>query len=225
MSNSNPGVRRPIDVRGLLLTVAAAAGLPFSSFGAEPQLPTVYSAAVETMQPGGPLVSRKIDRDGPRVTVERSTSLPFQAHGRQSPTPSTRVYYNLDFRRWFSTDLNYGPSISPNLPISSSPNCRAGTFDGTWGDPFIQSARLLSAVNQRSPSQTGTATLNGFSTRILETSTGNQKMKIWLDDATHGLVVRADIDGRTVFNVKRLTLAEPKASSFVPPTYCDFAAH
>lgn len=101
-----------------------------------------------------------------------------------------RVYYNLDTHKWFATDPNEGPSTALDRPASVSPNCRTGTFQKLWDDPFERSARLTQEFSRQNPLETGTATLNGFSTRVLESATSAGKTKIWLD-TKYGIIVKA----------------------------------
>jgi len=183
--------------------------------------PKAYTAVTMRNSMKGPIVEAKIYRDGSKAVVDRTVLLPPSAPS--SPGSSrARTYYGLDTHQWFRTDLNLGPSRYADQPFSASPNCTTGTFSDGWGDPFEESARLMREVNKRNPQQIGTEMVNGFRTRVLE-STGSDKIKVWLD-TRYGLVIKAESGGRTIFEAKKLTVAEPKASLLTVPPYCEFAA-
>ena len=78
-------------------------------------------------------------------------------------------------------------------------------------------------IDKLSPREIGTAMVNGFSTRVLESTTGPTKMKVWLD-TRYGLMSQAEERGRLIYEVKHPTVASPPASFFAVPSYCAYAA-
>lgn len=146
-----------------------------------------------------------------------------------NPTPRSRsvashsrAFYDLESGRVLTTDLNQGPAIPASHTPISSPNCRASTFTGAWGDPFERSAQLLQGFEQQSPRETGTQVLNGFTTRVSESTAGRGKVKVWVE-TTYGMIVRVEVDGQPQMDVKRLDVARPPESRFVAPAYCAYA--
>jgi hypothetical protein len=187
--------------------------------------PTAYSAEMlVTFKNSQVIFGMKIYRDGAKMMVEqfRDTPDPIEAWLPTVPPSRSRVYYNLDTHKWFSTDPDTNPSTVPGRPVTVSPNCRTGTFRNFWDDPFDRSAQLMEEFNRQNPIETGTTALNGFSTRILVSRTGATKMKIWLD-TKYGLIVKAESQGRLLFELKKLTVEQPKASLLIDPPYCAFA--
>ncbi len=205
-----------------LVTLVTAAGAPAQS--APP--PTAYSATMLVTLTSGPAVyGKKVYRDGARMMVEQFEDAPNPIGAFLAPTVQahrSRVYYNLDTRKWFGTDANEGPSTALDMPASVSLNCRTGTFQTLWDDPFEHSAKLMEEFNRQNPVETGNATLNGFSTRILESTTGAGKTKIWLD-TKYGVIVKAEAQGKVFFELRKLTVERPKASLLTEPSYCAFA--
>jgi hypothetical protein len=189
--------------------------------------PTAYSATILVTLTNGPAIyGKRVYRDGARMMVEEFQDTPVPMGPFLAPTVQGhrgRVYYNLDTHKWFGTDPNAGPSTAPDRPASVSANCRTGTFQNLWDDPFEHSARLMEEFNRENPVETGTATLNGFSTRILESPTGFGKTKIWLD-TKYGVIVKAESQGKLLFELKKLTVERPKAPLLTAPAYCPLAA-
>ena len=183
--------------------------------------PTAYAMEL-TVVPSAksPAVSMKIYRDGNRVMVEaiaESRPLPI---GRQMNRP--RSYFDLDTDMAYTTDAKFGPSIPADRPASNSPNCQSMALSGDWGDPFARSAAILADVNSRNPRQVGVAAINGFSTRIIETDSGGQRVRVWID-SEYDLIVKVETGGATTLEVKRLVVGTPPASPLAIPTYCAYA--
>ena len=221
---SQPVVRRRGMAKMLpagLVALVVAAGAP-----AQPvPPPTAYSATMLVTLSGPAIYGKKVYRDGARMMVEQFQDTPDPIGAFLAPTVQahrSRVYYNLDTHQWFGTDPNEGPSTALDRPASVSPNCRTGTFQNLGDDPFEHSARLMEEFNRQNPVETGTATLNGFSTRIIESTTGAGKTKIWLD-TKYGVIVKAESQGKLLFELKKLTVERPKASLLTEPSYCAFA--
>jgi hypothetical protein len=80
----------------------------------------------------------------------------------------------------------------------------------------------MKEFNRESPVEIGTATLNGFPTRILESTTSAGKTKVWLD-TNYGVIVKAESHGKLLFELKQLTVEHPKASLLTEPSNCAFA--
>jgi len=120
-------------------------------------------------------------------------------------------------------DLATHKNLSWSWPDSSG-GCGAGTFSGDWGDPFAGPGDLIGT----SSTQVGTETLRGFTTRILEGSTGNTKVRAWVD-TKYGMVVKAQLSQagsplKTVMEVTDVSLTAPQASVFALPAVCAAAA-
>lgn len=188
--------------------------------------PSAYSATMLVTFTSSPTVyGKKVYRDGARLMVEQFQDAPDPIGGFLAPTfqaHRSRVYYNLDTHKWFSTDANEGPSTAQDMPASVSPNCRTGTFQNLGDDLFERSAKLMEEFRLQNPVETGTATVNGFSTRVLQSTAGAPKTKIWLD-RKYGVIVKAESQGKLFFELKRLTVERPKGSILIEPSYCAFA--
>lgn len=152
----------------------------------------------------GTPVTMKVYRDGDRGMVD----IIKRPVAGGIPVTRPRSFYDLVNHKVFSLDLNGNPPV-----------CGAGTFGGDWGDPFEMTAGLMDDVNKQNPKQTGTETLNGFETRVLESTTGKDKIKVWLD-TKYGMLVKADAGGTTLIEVKQLTLGPPTAGLLKVPASC-----
>lgn len=169
------------------------------------QAPGAYSVT-EINGMLGPSMTMKIDRDGARVVVE-STIVP-QSGAAPSAASHTRTYYDLQNHK------NYTVSLG-----DAAAACSPGDFSGDWGDPFEMSAGLLKELAPQHPKQTGTETVNGFTTKMMETAAGPDQTKVWVDTAS-GLVVKAQSGSQTILEIKRLSLAKPPAALFAVPAKC-----
>jgi hypothetical protein len=171
-----------------------------------PKPPEAYSVTeVNAMM--GPSMTMKIDRDGARVVVE-STIAP-QPGAAPSASSHTRTYYDLQNHK------NYTLSLSDAAAV-----CSRGDFSGDWGDPFEASAGLMKELAPQHPRQTGSETVNGFATKVMETAAGPDHTKVWVDTAS-GLVVKAQSGSQTVLEIKQLSLAKPPAAGFAVPAKCN----
>jgi hypothetical protein len=179
------------------------ASLIASGAGAQPaKAPQAYSVTEVTAM-FGPTMTLKIDRDGDQAVVDET--VPSRATG--SPGIHTRSYYDIKNHQSKSVDLDFAKE-----------NCSHGTFDDNWFDPFEMSASLMSDF--KNPQQVGTETVNGFTTKVMESgAAGPGHKKVWLD-ATSGLIVKAEIDAKTIIEVKQVSLAKPPASLFAVPAAC-----
>jgi hypothetical protein len=168
--------------------------------------PDVYSVTeVNSMM--GPSITMRIDRDGAHAVVE-GTITP-QPGTAPSAASHTRTYYD------FQNHKNYTLSLSDPAAV-----CSRGDSPGDWGDPFDTSTGLMKELAPQHPRQTGTETVNGFATKVMETDPGPDHAKVWLDNAS-GLVVKAQIGPQTILEIKRLSLAKPAADLFAVPAKCD----
>jgi hypothetical protein len=102
---------------------------------------------------------------------------------------------------------------------NASATCSRGDFSGDWGDPFAMSAGLMKELAPQNPRQTGSETVDGFATKVMETAAGPDHAKVWLDPAS-ALVVKAQVGGQTIIEIKRFSLAKPPASLFAIPARC-----
>ncbi|MGO9257526.1 MAG: hypothetical protein ACLQU1_14620 [Bryobacteraceae bacterium] len=167
--------------------------------------PEAYSVT-EVSAMMGPSMAMKIDRDGAQVVVESTLAPP--AGGSPAPASHTRTYYDLRNHKNYTLDLGNPSAV-----------CSRGDFSGDWGDPFEMSAGLMKELAPQNPRQTGSETVNGFATKVMETAAGPDKAKVWIDK-TSGLVVKAQVGTQTVVEIKRLSLAKPAAALFALPAKC-----
>ncbi len=154
----------------------------------------------------GPAMTMKIDRDGAQVVVESTLAPP--SGGKPAPASHTRTFYDLQKHKNYTLDLDNAAAV-----------CSRGDFSGDWGDPFEMSAGLMKELAPQNPRQTGSETVNGFATKVMETAAGPEKAKVWMDKAS-GLVIKAQVGSQTVVEIKRLSLAKPAASLFAVPAKC-----
>jgi hypothetical protein len=174
--------------------------------------PTVYSLT-ETNAMFGPVLTVSIYRNGSKAVLDSrsavSAAMPKAIH--------TRALY----------DLNTQQSLSWDLADSSIP-CGNGSFSGSWGDPFADSAGLLADLNKQNPKQVGTATVLGFSAKILESDDPARKTRVWVDNK-YGLLLKAvsiPVNGAplTIIEVTDVSYSTPPASLFAVPANCAAAA-
>jgi len=169
------------------------------------QPPQAYSLTeVNAMM--GPSMTMKIDRDGLQVVVE--TTMATQPGAAPAPASHTRSYYDLQKHKSFTLDLDNAAAV-----------CSRGDFSGGWDDPFETLAKLMKELAPQNPRQTGSETVNGFATKVIETAAGPDQTKAWVD-TTYGLVVKLLVSSQTVLEIKRLSLAKPPAALFVVPEKC-----
>ncbi len=195
---------------GMWITIAAwAAHLGAPRLNAQyASPPNAYSATVINSMFGGP-VTLQIHRDGNRAVVDHITPAP--AGGKES---RSRSYYDLQSHKNVSWSL--GEDVS---------GCGSGTFSGSWGDPFEDSADTTKEIADKHLTPTGAETVNGFATKIMEFSEpGPIKVKAWVDDQ-YGLVVKLQMTGadgktQTLLEVTKLSVAPPAASVFTIPVAC-----
>ena len=122
-----------------------------------------------------------------------------------------RTLYNLQTHTNQSWDVTQG-------------GCSNGTFSGDWGDPFAMSAEIA----RQNPRETGTETIGGVPTKILEAAIPGGKMKAWVDPKT-GLLMRGQMipaggAAQTIVDVKQFQAGAPPASVFALPAACASAA-
>jgi len=175
-------------------------------------LPIAYTVT-ETNSMFGPTMMVKIYRNGSKALVDSSSGADWPG-----PKPMhSRALYDLKTQRSLSWDLD-----------DSSVPCGNSTFSGSWGDPFADSASLLDDLNKQNPKQVGTATFLGLSAKILEASSPDGTMRVWLDTKT-GLILKVlsippSGAPRTILEVTEVSYSAPPASLFAVPANCAAAA-
>ena len=182
----------------------AVAGLHAQSSPA----PTVYTVT-EVNSMFGPAVNLTIYRNGMKAVID-STVAPDASNPKGT---HVRTLYDLQNQTNYSWD-----TADAGVP------CGGGSFSGDWGDPFAMSAGLSGDFVKQGGKETGTETVNGIATRVLEASTPQAKIKVWLDPKS-GLLIRAMMtapngDSRTMIDVKQVSLVAPAASIFMLPAKC-----
>jgi hypothetical protein len=174
--------------------------------------PTVYSLT-ETNAMFGPVMTVKIYRNGSKAVLDSqsaaSATMPKAIH--------TSALYDLNTQQSLSWDLN-----------DSSIPCGKSNFSGSWGDPFADSASLLADIYKENPKQVGTTTVLGFSAKVLEVSSPDGTMRVWVD-TKYGLLLKAQSippNGapRTIIEVTKVSFTAPSASLFAVPANCAAAA-
>jgi hypothetical protein len=173
-----------------------------------PKPPPAYSLTeVNAMM--GPSMTMKIDRDGPLIIVESTIATP--AGAAPAPGSHTRTYYDLQNHKNYTVDLDNAAAV-----------CSRGDISGDWGDPFEVYAGLMKELGPQNPKQTGSETVNGFATKVIETAAGPEHAKAWVDTVS-GLLVKLQTGAQTVLEVKKLTVAKPPAALFTLPAKCGAA--
>jgi hypothetical protein len=187
--------------RKLLTVFAYLAGVATPSLLAQyAKAPDTYSVT-EVNSMFGPGSTLEISRDGNWAVVDRS----YPREG--SPNGShTREIYNLQAGTTYSLDLN-----------QTAAQCGAGHFSGDWGDPFAMTAE----VAKLNPKDAGTDTVNGIPAKVLQAVIPGQSApaKVWVE-GKYGLVLKLEMDGKTVVEVKKVSFAKPPASVLALPAAC-----
>jgi hypothetical protein len=174
--------------------------------------PTTYTLT-ETNAMFGPVLTVNIYRNGSKAVSDSqsaaSAAMPKAIH--------TRALY----------DLKTQQSLSWDVADSSIP-CGKSNFSGSWGDPFVDSASLLDGLNKQNPKQVGTETVLGFSAKVLEVSSPNGTMRVWVD-TKYGLMLKAQSTPpkgapQTIIEVTKVSFTAPSASVFAVPANCAAAA-
>lgn len=149
----------------------------------------------------GPGVTMEISRDGNRAVVEQSSPREGSPHGFH-----TRAIYDLQAGKNYTMDLS-----------TPAGQCSAGNFSGDWGDPFATSGVLA----QLHPKDLGADTAAGFPVRVLEVTIPGQTTpaKAWVE-AKYGLVLKLEMAGKTVIEVKKVSFAKPLAGALAMPAAC-----
>jgi hypothetical protein len=179
--------------------LACGVGL-ISGTSAAAQTPAAYTATIENSMFPQP-VTETVYRDGSRAVID------LNSPGATGATAThTRSLYDLGSHKNTSWDT-----------VDSTSGCSTGGFSGDWGDPFAPMDDLKGAK------QTGTETLNGFATKVMEEEVGGTKAKAWIDAKT-GMMVKLQMtqgsDTKTMIEVKKLTVGAPAASAFTLPASC-----
>lgn len=199
--NRNLKMKFGLAVAIVICAVIFAAPQLFAQFAKAPDAYTITQ--VNAMS--GPGTTSTIYRDGAKVMVEL-----VNAQGQH-----TRTLYDLQAHTNFTWSVE-----------NASAGCSSGTFSGDWGDPFASSADMASELAKPGVKQTGTETLNGFSTKVYEIAgkTPQENVKAWVEPK-YGMVVKANIGQMgTLVEIKQLSAAKPAASMFVLPPACAKAA-
>ena len=168
------------------------------------QGPTVYTVT-KTEAIVGPSVTMKIYRNGTKAVIDKPVGgIPM------------RTLYDLETHQSLSWDLSKSDSA-----------CGQATFSGEWGDPFAGADQMSADLGKMNAKQDGTETLNGFAANVMEVDGPTGKTKIWLE-AKSGWILKLQMTPpggapQTLVEVNELSLAEPPASVFIPPSKCAFA--
>ena len=189
----------------LVLSVAMLAALPArAQFAPAPETYTVVEISALMGPPGETMT---VYRSGSKAVID--ITHPGQTGPDAAPV---RSLYDLQAHTNHSWNLTDG-----------SAGCGGGTFSGSWGDPFADSADMTTQLTQANAKQTGMETVNGFSTKVYEVTADGQTMKAWVD-AKYGLLIKLQSGtGATMQEIKSLTLTAPAASFFVLPAACTAA--
>ena len=186
-----------VGIAGLVLVAVFASLHLQAQNSAGPEAYTV----TQVMSMFGPAINQTIYRSGPKVMVDQVSS----------PTTHTRTLYDLQANTSTSWDVS-----------NASAGCSAGKFSGDWGGPQFATAADLAQQNLK---DTGAAeTINGFATKVVESSTPQGKIKGWWDPKT-GLLVKTEMippSGPTVVlaEIKHVSWTAPDASVFALPASC-----
>jgi hypothetical protein len=162
--------------------------------------PDAYTVTkVDSMM--GPDQTMEISRDGNRVAVETSYPRDGKPNGFH-----VRAIYDLAAGKNYSVDLNQSPA-----------QCSAGNFSGDWGDPFGGLGELAALH----PKDIGTETVNGMAAKVQELTIPGQPgpAKVWIE-GKYGLVLKLEMGGKTVMEVKKVSFAKPPASALAMPAAC-----
>jgi hypothetical protein len=149
----------------------------------------------------------KIFRLGQWVLIDQSGT-PREVAGA-SHTLEMRTLYDLAKKESLTWD-----------PVHESATCVKGMFS-EWGDPF-GGATALTRPEAR---PVGGETVDGFATRIVESSAGAKgTLKTWVDGAT-GLVVKQQLTPpggapQLLMEVTNVSLKAPDAAEFAVPASC-----
>lgn len=154
----------------------------------------------------GPAATMKIYRDGPRAVLDNS----YPA----GTAPHIRAFYDLQSKKTISW-----------TPEDTKMPCTSGTFGGDWGDPFAMSKELNGQLAQQHAAQVGAESVNGFSTKVYEAAMGGGagKARAWVD-TRYGLIVKLQMGGNTMLEVKEASFSRPSASTFALPASCSAAS-
>jgi hypothetical protein len=172
---------------------------------AQTAVPTTYSVVEINSMLGMP-VTQHIYRDGSHAVIEN-----------QSGDTLVRAIYDLDAHKNVSWDLR-----------KPQAGCGTTNFSGDWGDPF-SGDDLMGELKKEHIKQTGTETVNGFATNVLETDgTGPSKLKAkaWIDQK-YGFFVKVAVEQNgqmtTMLELKSATFAPPPSGMFKIPAFCNAA--
>jgi hypothetical protein len=181
------------------LIVSATLAVP-PLLGQYAKPPDAYSLT-EINSMFGPPTTMEISRDGSHVSVDQTAPREGYPNGFH-----TRAIYDLQTSKTYSMDLN-----------QSTPACGAGNFSGDWGDPFATSGQMA----QLAPKDLGTDTVNGLPAKVVQVNIPGQAApgKVWLD-AKYGLILKFEMGGKTVIEVKKVSFTKPPASATALPPAC-----
>jgi hypothetical protein len=177
---------------------------PSTLLAQDPKAPDAYTVT-EVNSMFGPTATMEISRDGSRAVIDQTVARDGYPNGFH-----TRAIYDLQTGKTYALDLN-----------QAVVGCSAGTFSGDWGDPFAASAGLATLK----PKDLGVDTVNGTAAKVMEVAFPGQSApaKVWVD-GKYGLVLKLDMGGKTVIEVKKVSFAKPAASVLALPAACTAAA-
>ena len=168
--------------------------LAFAANIAAQSAPSAYTVTqVNSMF--GSAVTQTIYRDGSKAVVDR--------------TGGARTLYDLDKHTTYSWD--------PKAPAT----CGSGTFSGDWGDPFASSAEIAAELKKQNAQEVGAEAVNGMAARVFEAAMPGApgKVKVWVD-AKQGFVLKLEMAGKPMLEIKQISLSAPPASVFALPSGC-----
>lgn len=154
---------------------------------------------------------------GAQTIIYRSGSkaLIVNSMPAQGATPASNTYSLYDFAA--GKNWTWNPDVK-------EVGCSIGSFSGDWGDPFGDTAEILSDISKGQYKSAGTATMNGFATETYTGSESGANIKIWLD-RKDGLIIRAEasmLGGQPMVttNITKVSLAPPPMSLMNLPPIC-----
>jgi hypothetical protein len=133
----------------------------------------------------------------------------------QGATPASKTYSLYDIAA--GKNWTWNPDVK-------EVGCSIGSFSGDWGDPFGDTAEILSDISKGQYKSAGTATMNGFATETYTGSESGANIKIWLD-RKDGLIICAEASmpgGQPMVttNITKVSLAPPPMSLMNLPPIC-----
>jgi hypothetical protein len=195
----------------VLFAVILLAGLIAPEIQAQYAPPPDAYSLTEVNSMFGPAVNMQVYRDGSKAVIDQTRA----AQGDQGS--HTRTFYDLQSHRSYTW-----------VPGSTPVSCGAATFSGDWGDPFASAAEANSDLAKQHATQVGSATLNGFPTKVMQADIPQGTAKAWVEEK-YGLVIRLTLapkagQPQTLTEIKQFSASKPAPATFVLPPACAQAA-